>query len=351
MITIIDKIEAAKLVGRGGAGFSVASKWRMVATATGEKKYVVCNCSEGEPGVKKDGYIIEHYAQQIINGMYLAIQFLGAEKGIFYLNEAYYKQYKNILEQAITASGAKIELFVKNHEAGYVGGEETTVLNVIEGNRAEPRLRPPYPPTSGLWGCPTLVNNVETFYNVSLVNSGEYKNERFYTVIGDTLHEGVYQLPANLTVEQVLKQTENWPKYEFFVQVGGDGAGEVWSQKQLKQLATGSGSIHVYSLSKYKPIDLMLGWANFFKAESCGQCVPCREGTYRLVEALHEDKPNWPLIADVLFSLSESSFCGLGVAASIPIRTYVANVLASYPEKSTNLPIGSKKVICSNITN
>lgn len=344
---IIDQIRQAKLVGRGGAGFPVADKWLMVKDAQGDKKYVVCNCSEGEPGPKKDGWLIEHHADRIIDGMRLAIDFLGAEKGVFYLNQEYYKKYKKALESEIGKAKTKIELFAKPHEAGYVGGEETTVLNVLEGKRAEPRLRPPFPVTSGLYNCPTLVNNVETFYNASLVSCDEFKDTRFVTIGGDILHEGVFEFPSTASVAEILKQTENFPKYDFFVQIGGDGSGEIWSQKQLDKPVTGAGSIHVYSLSKYKPQELMKQWVKFFKAESCGQCTACREGTYRLAEILEEEKPNWPMVSDLLANLSDSAFCGLGTAVPIPIVSYIKNILAAYPESKTNLPLGTKKLITS----
>jgi NADH:ubiquinone oxidoreductase subunit F (NADH-binding) len=350
---ILEKIKLAKLVGRGGAGFPVADKWSAVAKAMADKPeglkkcYVVCNCSEGEPGPKKDGWLVWHYPDRVIDGMRLAIEYLGAEKGFFYLNQEYHKKYRAALEEEIRNAKAPIELFVKPHEAGYIGGEEMTVLNVIEGRRAEPRLRPPYPTTCGLYGCPTLVNNVESFYNVSLANRDEFKGLRYYTIGGDCLYEGVFAFPAEMTVGEILKQTDNFPKYEFFVQVGGDSAGEVWSQKQLDKPAIGAGSIRVYSLSKHKPQELMRQWILFFMKESCGKCTPCREGTYRLAEILEEPKPNWLMVADLLANLNDSAFCGLGTSVAIPVASYIKNVLAAYPESKTNLPLGTKKLITS----
>jgi NADH:ubiquinone oxidoreductase subunit F (NADH-binding) len=307
MVKIIEQLKNANLVGRGGASYPVWQKWQAVFEApindkTGEQgidtmagKYVVCNCSEGEPGVLKDAYLIEKYPERIIDGMKLAIDFLGAKKGVFYLNETYHKKYKKSLLLAIKISGAPIELFKKPHSAGYIGGEETTVLNVIEGLRAEPRLRPPYPVTQGLWGQPTLVNNVETFYDVSRVIKSDYQPTRSYTILGDCLFEGVYELPNNLTINEVLRQTHNFPKFDFFVQIGGDGSGEVLNQTQLNQPASGAGTIHLYSLTKHEPINLIRNWVNFFMTESCGKCVPCREGTYRLAELLAEPRPSWQL--------------------------------------------------------
>lgn len=347
-MTILDKIKKAGLIGRGGACFPVSDKWQMVAAAKGQEKYVVCNASEGEPGVKKDGYIIEHYANRVIDGMAIAIKFLNAAKGIFYVNHKYAKKYKKLLQKEIEAAGAPIEMFVKSVEAGYIGGEETAALNVIEGQRAEPRWRPPYPPQRGFRDFPTLVNNVETFYNVSLVAASQYKKERFYTVTGDCLYEGVFLLSENLTIEKILKTTHNWPKFPFFVQIGGDGAGKVLNQRQLDEAASGAGSIHVYSLEKYQPVKLMLGWIDFFASESCGQCTPCREGTYRLKESLEGQNPDWRAAAEILNSLCESAFCALGSSAPIAMLSYVNNVLKKYPASKVKLPKETFRLICEN---
>ena len=171
---IIQKLKKAKLTGRGGAGFSTSLKWEMVRQAKGDKKYVVCNASEGEPGVKKDWYLLEKYPEKVIDGMMIAIKYLKADEAFLYLNPDYYEKLKNKLKPLILH--LPIKLFKKDHLAGYVGGTETTALNHIEGHKIEPKLRPPFPVTNGLWGMPTLVNNVETFYDVSLINSGKYKN-------------------------------------------------------------------------------------------------------------------------------------------------------------------------------
>jgi len=356
-MNIINKIKKAGLVGRGGACFPVADKWEMVKKAKGDKKYVVCNASEGEPGVKKDGYILEHFAERLIGGIKIAIDFLGAKKGYIYINHKYYKKFNKSFKKIIISppfssskgegvNGLPIEFFIKPIDSGYIGGEETSILNAIEGKRVEPRLRPPFPPTNGLWDCPTLINNVETFYDVSLVDKGEFRNKRFYTLGGDCLHEGVYELSDNYTIEKILKETGNWPKFPFFVQVGGDASGEVLGEKQLKQQVSGAGSITVYSIIKHKPKDLIKNWLDFFLNETCGQCTPCREGIYRLLEIIQSPDPDWKLFSDLLNNLEETSFCGLGCVAPIPIRSYIQNVLSKLPENEINLGKSGKKVIC-----
>jgi NADH:ubiquinone oxidoreductase subunit F (NADH-binding) len=188
-------------------------------------------------------------------------------------------------------------------------------------------LKPPYPTTCGLWGSPTLIDNVETFYNVSLVDKGDYKKERFYTISGAVKKPGVYLYPENWTIEQILLKSNNYPQFPFFVQVGGDACGEVLNQKQLKSIATGAASITVYDLKRQNPLQLLQFWINFFQSNSCGQCTTCREGTYRLRELLGKKIIDWKLFSDLLDDLCETSFCALGSSVSIPIKSYFKNVL------------------------
>jgi NADH:ubiquinone oxidoreductase subunit F (NADH-binding) len=338
-MNIINKIRKANLVGRGGGNFPTAVKWEMVKKAPGNKKYVICNASEGEPGVKKDGYILENFGEKVIDGVKIAIDFLATNNiknkeskrdviGYIYINHNYYKKFSAKLNKIISnLKNYKIELFTKPISSGYIGGEETSILNAIEGKRIEPRLRPPFPTTNGLWECPTLINNVETFYNVSLVVSDEYKKNRFYTVGEDCLNGGVYELPDDWTIEKILKETNNYPRFDFFVQVGGDAGGEVLNSKQLNKPANGAGSITIYDTKKYKPEEMIRKWISFFVNESCGQCTPCREGVYRLNEIINSSDINWKLLEELLNNLDEASFCGLGSVVPVPIRSYRKNVM------------------------
>ncbi len=329
MSDILKKIKKAQLIGRGGACFLTASKWEMVKKAKGDYKYVVCNGAEGEPGVKKDGYILKNNYKEVIEGIKLAMDFLKTKtnevEGIIYINSKYYNEFKKNFNK-IKDNSYKISIFKKPHDAGYIAGEETTALNIIEGKRGEPRLRPPFPTTNGLYDKPTIVNNVETFYNVSLVNKGEYKNERFYTITGDAKNKGVFKMPADWTIEKALEQSNNYPKFNFFAQVGGDGSGEVLNQKQLKKPTSGAAAIRVYDLKKYKPENLLKNWMKFFKNESCGQCTPCREGTYKIFEIMNSKNPDWKAIGEILDVIDDTAFCGLGCVVSVPIRSFIKNV-------------------------
>ena len=343
-VSIVTKLKKAKLTGRGGGYFPTAKKWEIVKNAKGSSKYVVCNASEGEPGVKKDYHILKNHPENVIDGIMAAIDFLSAKKAVIYLNPSYFSAFSRKLKQII--KNRPIEVFKKPHIAGYAGGEETSALNCLEGGKIEPRLRPPFPTTAGLYGHPTLINNVETFYAVSLINNDKYQNKRFYTIHGDCLWSGVYEFEENWTIEKILKLTKNYPDFDFFVQAGGDASGEILNSKQLKRPARGSGCITVYSTIKHEPIALMRGWARFFARESCGQCTPCREGTYRLKELLGQKEINWQLIPDIMDSLHYSSFCGLGCAAPIAIESYIKNVLSQDKNNKIKLPAKNKKNIC-----
>jgi len=354
--SVIQQLRKAKLTGRGGACFPAADKWLMVRKAPLRKgfagqargrygKYVVCNASEGEPQVEKDFFILKNYPETVIDGMMLAINYLKAKKGILYLNPDYYKK---LSKKLIAIIGKRnIELFKKSHTAGYIGGEESSALNAIEKKKVEPRLRPPYPAVSGLYGCPTLVNNVETFFVAQKIVSGKFKDTRFFTVNGDCVNHGVFELPAEKTIAQVLKRTENYPDYDFFVQVGGGACGEVLNSDQLDRSVGGSGSITIHSLLKHRPLEQLKVWLKFYKQESCGKCTPCREGTYRLFEIINKEDINWQMIFDLLESLSLTSFCGLGFSVSTPIITYVQNVLSYEQYKEINIKPDLRIKICN----
>lgn len=325
MTDILTKIKIAGLVGRGGANFSTAAKWEAVKSVKVDKKFVVCNAAEGEPDVAKDGYILAHYPEKVIKGIKLAMEYTGAVKGIIYLNPKYYTKLKSKIKKSIGDS--MIEIFAKPKEAGYIGGEESSVLNAIEGKRIEPRLRPPFVSTNGLYGFPTLVNNVETLFNVALVDEGQYNNYRFYTIAGDCLVPGVYELPDNYYIERVLREANNYPDFKFFVQIGGGASGEVLNQNQLERLVTGTGSITIYKFNKQKPLELAERWLDFYFRESCGQCTPCREGVYRLREILDSSEPDWKLFDELVNNLYETAFCGLGASVPVPMRSYMQNVV------------------------
>lgn len=310
---IIKKLHDYNLLGRGGAGFPTAVKWESVLKAKASKKFVVCNASEGEPGVMKDHYLLEKYPDVVICGMKIAIETLHAERGFIYLNHTSFKKLKNKLKRSI----GSLPITLIQKYGGYVAGEETVVCEVIEGKRAEPRLKPPLPVQSGLWGCPTLVNNVETFYYVGKIANNEYQNMRYYSITGDCKKSGLYELPVDMSIEKILTTTGNMPKFDFFIQMGGGAIGEIMVPKELDRSCGGAGAIVVYNRKKTDTKKLMHQWANFFVSASCGKCLPCREGVFQLVNELQKKTPDKKILEEILYTLEVSSFCAMG--KSIPL--------------------------------
>jgi len=320
---IIAKLKEADLKGRGGAGFPVYMKWDLAEKAKGDTKYVICNASEGEPNVFKDGYILENHINDLIEGMDVAMRTIGAQKGYIYINKDYYKKLKTRIENAI--GNKNIVLFKKT--AGYIGGEETAICEVIEGRRAQPRKKPPFLTDSGLFGCPTLMNNVETFYYVSKIIKGEYKKTRLYSVNGDVKKRGVFELPVDMSVEKILKETGNYPNFEFFVQVGGGASGEIFLPNELDKPASGAGSITVFNKKKTDIWALMKHWAEFLHTQNCDKCTPCREGAFRILEMVKHKKLDEVLLDDLFFVLRETSFCALGRGIPTPFKSLIEKVL------------------------
>jgi len=311
---IIEKLKEAGLKGRGGGGFPTGQKWQMVKDAPGEKKYVICNVSEGEPAVAKDGYILERWPEAVIDGILLALEATGAQKGYLYLRKDYFDKYKDKLAQIIGDKSVEII----REPGGYLGGEETALLKSIESKAVEPRIKPPFPPQAGLFGCPTLINNLETFYFAGKIARGEYKNTRFYTISGDCACPGVFERGADLTVKEILEKTGNLPERDFFVQAGGGASGAILLSDELDVSLSGAGSIVIYDKEKTDPRELGLQWINFFINENCGKCVPCREGVLRLKEIFSQESLDVAKAKEIVNLLAQASFCpfGKGVANS-----------------------------------
>lgn len=326
---IITKIKNAGLVGRGGASFPTATKWEFVKKAKGNKKYVICNASEGELGIFKDIYILKNHLERVFKGLKIAMDFLETREAYFNLNLNYYHQIHekfDILINEFKKQGYAIKVY--KEKPSYPGGEETALLNAIEGKRLEPRLKPPYPADRGLFGKPTLIHNVETLFNIADVADGKFENKRFYCISGIAKYFGVFQLPADWSVLKVLKETNNIPHFDYFVQIGGSASGLVLNKNQLgKQEMIGAGSIEIYRKS-INPHDLLLRWFTFYDNQSCGKCTPCREGTFQLHELLKSHKRiPWKKIMAILEVLEETSFCALGKSVPIPVKSYLKNIL------------------------
>ena len=319
---VIDKIKKSGLKGRGGAEFPTGLKWEMVKKAKAKKKYIVCNASEGEPGVFKDGFILENYPEVVVQGIKIALKTIKNSSAFIYLREDYYKKFGEKLRTLIK----KEPIYLFKKPPFYLAGEETALLEVIEGRRPEPRIKPPFPVEKGLWGCPTLINNVETFYYVAKIIQGEYRKTRFYSISGDVKNKGVYEMPINYSILRILKETNNFPEFDFFVQAGGGITGEIITPDKLKKRVKGQGAIIVFNRSKTDIFLLMENWVDFLLRENCDKCTPCREGVFRLAEMVKQRKIDLKTLNDLLFVLKQTSFCGLGKGVALPFFSLIKNL-------------------------
>lgn len=320
MSEIISQIEKANLLGRSGSMFPVAKKWKIVKERVAPKKYVVCNASEGEVNTHKDYFILKNFFSEVVGGIKIALDFLEAEEGYLYLNKNYFDEFAG---KIVDLGEGRITVFKK--EGGYIGGEETSILEAIEGRRPEPRIKPPYPGESGLWGYPTLINNVESFYCVSKISKGEYAHTRFYSINGDAPNKGVFELSEDITIRELLEKTGNIPDFDYFLQIGGGAGGTIVLKEEIQGLITNLASIIIYSREKTDPFLLMEKWAEFFLYGNCDKCTPCREGLYRIMEMIK--RKDFKEIDDIFFVLENTSLCPLGRVAASPFRSLIEKVI------------------------
>ncbi len=320
MKEIIEKLKNAGLQGRGGAGFPVWKKWELVMNAPSEEKYVICNGAEGEPDVFKDGYILRNFSEDVLNGIMVAVDNISASRAYLYLGHDYYRELKDLLVEMI--GERPIEVIEKGR--GYIAGEETAICNFIEGGLAEPRQKPPFLSEKGLYGKPTLVNNLETFYYVSKIAKGDYTGKRYFSINGDVLNEGVFEEDENITLGDLLRKTNNYPDFDFFTQVGGGAEGMIMLPDELETpLMGGCGSIKVFNREKTDLFELMEYWMEFIIHGNCDKCVPCREGTYRIYEMVKARNIDKDKLFELLDVLEYTSFCALGKGVVIPFRSLI----------------------------
>jgi NADH-quinone oxidoreductase subunit F len=366
---IVVEIKASGLRGRGGAGFPTGEKWECAARAVSKEKYFICNLDESEPGTYKDRVIAEKNPHQIIEGLLIGAYAIGAKKIFIYINGNYKKQAeilkiaidqareKEFLGKGILGSAVDIEMEIFEGAGAYICGEETALLNSIEGKRGEPRLKPPFPPISGLFGKPTIVNNAETVANIpyiirqgakkySQIGSSTSPGTKLFLLEGAVRNKGVFEAPLGITAQELIYNSLYGNGLEagkefWFAQIGG-ASGRLLPAGRLDQLLVygdseypiGSGSILV--IDKNSDLkDYLLSWAGFFHRESCGKCVPCREGTYRLWEIAkrlknndlrEKDREN---IEDILWTLSNTTFCPLGKFSA----TAWSDAMKMFPDK------------------
>ena len=372
-VEVIKEIKNSGLRGRGGAGFPTGEKWEMAVKISSSEKYFICNLDESEPGTYKDRTIAEKNPHQIIEGISIGAYAIGAKKAYIYINGNYKKQAeilkiaidqareKEFLGKGILGSAVDVEMEIFEGAGAYICGEETALIESIEGKRGEPRIKPPLPPISGLFGKPTIVNNAETLANIpyilrhggkkySQIGSSIYPGTKLFLLDGAVRNKGVFEAPLGTTAQDLIFNSlygggmESGKEF-WFAQIGG-ASGRLMPTGKLDNILTygeseypiGSGSILV--VDKNADIkDYLLSWAGFFHRESCGKCVPCREGTYRLWEIAKRLKKNdlrekdRENIEDILWTLANTTFCPLGRFASVAWN----DALKMFPEKIFNL--------------
>jgi NADH-quinone oxidoreductase subunit F len=353
---LIGEIKASGLRGRGGAGFPCGLKWELARKAQGDEKYVICNADEGEVGTFKDRYILENDPFSLIEGIAIAGYAIGARKAYIYLR-AEYHFLLGLLEEAIDQSKKRgflkhLDIEIRQGAGAYVCGEESALMDSIEGKRGEVRYRPPFPPTSGLWGKPTIINNVETLMNVPriVLNGAEWfkkmgteksKGTKVFSVSGDVKNPGVYELVLGSSLKELVEDLAGAKKVQA-VQVGG-ATGRIIPADKLDtplsfETILGAGAITVFNKSR-DMIDIVYRTLEFLAEESCGKCAPCREGTEAMVEILHRfskgegREKDITILGELADTMMLASMCGLGQAAPIPVVDSLQHFRDAYDQR------------------
>jgi len=351
---------SGNLRGRGGAGFNTGSKWGSAFQAEGPEKYVICNADEGEPGTYKDRIIMENDPHTVIEGILICAYAIGAKDCYIYCRGEY-RDINALLKLAIMQAREKglcddVEIRVASGAGSYVCGEETALIESLEGKRGEPRLKPPFPTVAGFRRKPTVVNNVETFASVPVIvekgadwfraiGSLNYPGTKLICLSGDVVHRGSIEVPTNVTIRDIV--------YGFgggiqdgraikTVQVGGSSCGFISPEhldisvdfESMRKIggALGSGAVMVVD-DNHNIVDILVSISEFFAHESCGKCAPCREGTLRVAELVKRVADGEGIQADLeqirtlADHMSRSCFCALGQSAT----TAISSAMSLFP--------------------
>jgi NADH:ubiquinone oxidoreductase subunit F (NADH-binding) len=353
---VIEEIKASSLRGRGGAGFPCGLKWELARNSPGDEKYLICNADEGEVGTFKDRYILESDPFSLVEGMSIAGYAIGARHGYIYLRAEYHHILGSLLaaiDQAQSAGHLNgFDIHVQEGAGAYICGEESALMESIEGKRGEVRYRPPFPPTKGLWGKPTVINNVETLMNIppimlngagwfKKIGTERSKGTKVFSVSGDVDKPGVYELELGSTLRELVEDLAEARNIKA-IQVGG-ATGRIVPFSMINtplsfETILGAGAITVFDESR-DIMEIVCKTLEFLAEESCGKCVPCREGTTALVEILNRILNGAGWRGDIV-SLEElsrammlSSLCGLGQGAPNPVIDTLQYFRADYESR------------------
>ena len=352
------EIDSSGLRGRGGAGFKTASKWQYCRDEAESQRYVVCNADEGEPGTFKDRVLLNSYAQQVFEGMTVCAAIIGAEQGFLYLRGEYLFLYDKLHEilaerrqlgllgKNLLNSGVNFDIDICLGAGAYICGEESALIESLEGKMGIPRNRPPYPVTHGYLGKPTVVNNVETFFAAAAIahRGGDWfasigtdksKGTKILSISGDCAKPGIYEYEFGTSIETILNDCG--AEELLGLQIGGPSGlfisdSELQRKLAFEDLATG-GSFIIFNKQR-NLLDIVNNFTHFFAHESCGFCTPCRVGTSLLKNQLdkivdgHGSAGDVVALEELCALVKNYSHCGLGQTAANPI----ISTLARFPE-------------------
>lgn len=357
---VIEEIKKSGLRGRGGGGFPTGMKWQFAKASVSDKKYVICNADEGDPGAFMDRSVLEGDPHKILEGMAVCGYAIGADEGYIYVRAEYplaIKRLRIAIEQAeamgllgenIFGSGFSFKLHIKEGAGAFVCGEETALMASIEGKRGMPRPRPPFPAVAGLWGKPTNINNVETFGNVAAIitNGADWyagfgteksKGTKVFALTGKINNTGLAEVPMGITMREIIYDIGggiNGGKKFKAVQIGGPSGGCLpesmldlsidYDSLTAAGAMMGSGGLVVMDEDTCM-VDVAKFFLNFTQSESCGKCTPCREGTKRMLEVLTRitegqgRESDIELLEELARNIKETALCGLGQTAPNPV--------------------------------
>lgn len=363
---IVEEVKNSGLRGRGGAGFPAGVKWSFTAPLQADQKYVVVNADEGEPGTFKDRLIMEGDPHQLLEGIMICARAIGASKAYIYIRGEYklcIQRLQKAIDDCINygiigtnifESGFDLDIQIKIGAGAYVCGEETALIESLEGNRGHPRWKPPFPGVKGLWQAPTVVNNVETLANVPfIIASGaeEYKKfgtpecpgTKVYTILGDVAYPGLCEVDMGTTLRTIINDYAGGMKkgFKFKAALVGGAAGMILSERlldvkmdlaSLNQYSAVLGSGAILVMNEHQSIvDMLWSILRFFRHESCGKCAPCKNGTqqlYRLITKIKKGEGTMDdveLMITIAETMQQTSFCALGQSPIMAIRSAIDN--------------------------
>ena len=368
---IIKELEHAGLRGRGGAGFPTYRKLQFAYGAPGDVKYIVCNADEGEPGTNKDRILLSSDPCSIFEGMAIAGKAVNAHVGFIYLRAEYSylvpileaalktSREANMLGENIQGSGFDFDIKLRSGAGAYVCGEETALFESIEGKRGEPRFRPPFPGIKGLFGKPTVLNNVETLANISVIfqNGWEWfrtlgtensPGTKLFTVCGNVKRRGVFEFPMGINLKDLIYEVCGGMEegHELLAVQTGGASGAIINACQIDMTLDidqvsnsggrlGCGTILVMD-DRNCIIDIVRNNLDFFRSESCGKCTPCREGgtrLYQLITKISQGKgsvKDIDTIQDLAETMRLTALCGLGHSTAVPVLSSIQNFYSCY---------------------